>query len=87
VQVAKATRAVEECGVATFLIGGGVAANPALRAALTAAMKRRGVRVSVPPLDLCTDNAAMIGAAAHLHLWRGETLGLSAEAIPDLRLG
>jgi tRNA threonylcarbamoyl adenosine modification protein TsaD/ribosomal-protein-alanine acetyltransferase len=87
VQVAKATRAVEECGVATFLIGGGVAANPALRAALTAAMERRGVRVSVPPMDLCTDNAAMIGAAAHLHLWRGETLGLSAEAVPDLRLG
>jgi N6-L-threonylcarbamoyladenine synthase/protein kinase Bud32 len=87
VQVAKATRAVRECEVETFLIGGGVAANPALRAALTAAMEARGVRVSVPPLDLCTDNAAMIGAAAHLHLWRGETLGLSAEAVPDLRLG
>jgi len=86
VQVAKALRAVEECGVTTFLIGGGVAANPALRAALTAAMEARGVRVSVPPLSLCTDNAAMIGAAAHLHLWRGETLGLSAEAVPDLRL-
>jgi tRNA threonylcarbamoyl adenosine modification protein TsaD/ribosomal-protein-alanine acetyltransferase len=86
VQVAKALRAVQECGVKTFLIGGGVAANPALRAALTAAMEGRGVRVSVPPLSLCTDNAAMIGAAAHLHLWRGETLGLSAEAVSDLRL-
>jgi N6-L-threonylcarbamoyladenine synthase len=87
VQVAKALRAVEECGVRTFLIGGGVAANPALREALTSAMQARGVRVSVPPPELCTDNAAMIGAAAHLHLWRGETLGLSAEAVPDLRLG
>jgi N6-L-threonylcarbamoyladenine synthase len=87
VQVAKALRAVEECGVSTFLIGGGVASNPALREALTSAMEARGVRVSVPPPDLCTDNAAMIGAAAHLHLWRGETLGLSAEAVPDLQLG
>jgi tRNA threonylcarbamoyl adenosine modification protein TsaD/ribosomal-protein-alanine acetyltransferase len=87
VQVAKALRAVEECGVSTFLIGGGVAANPELRRALTEAMEARGVRVSVPPMDLCTDNAAMIAAAAHLHLWRGETLSLSAEAVPDLKLG
>ncbi len=87
VQVSKALRAVAETGVSTFLIGGGVSANPALRAALTTAMNARGVRVSVPPFDLCTDNAAMIAAAAHFRLGRGETLGPSAEAIPDLRLG
>ena len=86
VQVAKAVRAVADTGVATFLIGGGVSANPALRAALTAALEARGVGVSVPPLDLCTDNAAMIAAAAHFRLGRGETLGPSAEAVPDLRL-
>jgi len=86
VQVVKAVRAVEETGVRTFLIGGGVSANPALRAALTAALEARGVHVSVPPLDLCTDNAAMIAAAAHFRLGRGETLGPSAEAVPDLRI-
>jgi len=86
VQVAKSVRAVEECGVRTFLIGGGVAANPALRDALRAAMEERGVHFSVPPLELCTDNAAMIAAAVHFRLWRGETLGLNAEAVPDLRL-
>ena len=86
VQVAKALRAVETCGVRTFLLGGGVGANPALREALRQAMEAHGVRMSVPPLELCTDNAAMIAAAAHFRLWRGEALAPSAEAVPDLRL-
>jgi tRNA threonylcarbamoyl adenosine modification protein TsaD/ribosomal-protein-alanine acetyltransferase len=87
VQVAKAVSAVEACGVRTFLLGGGVAANPALREALRVAMAARGVHVSVPPHELCTDNAAMIAAAAHFRFVRGETLGLGAEAVADLRLG
>jgi tRNA threonylcarbamoyl adenosine modification protein TsaD len=86
VQVAKAVRAVEDCGVTTFVVGGGVAANAALRDALRAAMGERGVHVSVPPLELCGDNAAMIAAAAHFRLWRGETMGPAGEAVPDLRL-
>ena len=86
VQVAKALRAVEEYGVRTFCLAGGVAANAALRDALRSALEPRGVRVSVPPIALCTDNAAMIAAAAHFRLLRGETLGLDAEADPGLRL-
>lgn len=86
VQVAKALAAVRETGVRTFVLGGGVAANPALRSALTEALTAQGVHVSVPPLDLCTDNAAMVAAAAHFRLARGDLIGLDAEAAADLPL-
>jgi N6-L-threonylcarbamoyladenine synthase len=86
VQVSKAVRAVEETGATTFCLGGGVAANPALRSALTEAIEALGVHVSVPPMLLCTDNAAMIAAAAHYRYLRGERLGLDAEPNPSLRL-
>ena len=64
VQVAKAVTAVEETGVKDFCVGGGVAANPSLRAAYREALEKRGVRVTVPPMRACGDNAAMIGIAA-----------------------
>ncbi len=86
VQVAKAVRAVEEHRVKTFCLAGGVAANAALREALAGALEARGVHVSVPPFALCTDNAAMIAAAGHYRLLRGDLLGLDADAAPSLRL-
>jgi len=86
VQVAKAVRAVEETGATAFCLAGGVAANPALRAALAEAIEPLGVHVSVPPLYLCTDNAAMIAAAAHYRYLRGNRLGLDAEPVAGLRL-
>jgi len=86
VQVSKAVRAVEETGASSFCLAGGVAANPALREGLRSAIEPLGVHVSVPPFHLCTDNAAMIAAAAHYRYVRGERLGLDAEADPGLRL-
>jgi N6-L-threonylcarbamoyladenine synthase len=79
VQVHKALRAVAETGVRWFCLAGGVAANAALRDALSAAMIQRGIFVSVPPMELCGDNAAMIAAAALIHKDE-EPLGLDAEA-------
>ncbi|MGV8082214.1 MAG: tRNA (adenosine(37)-N6)-threonylcarbamoyltransferase complex transferase subunit TsaD [Coriobacteriia bacterium] len=86
VQVAKAVRAIEETGAKSFCLAGGVAANPALRTALVGAIEPLGVHVSVPPLGLCTDNAAMIAAAAHFRFLRGEHLSLDAEPMASLPL-
>ena len=80
VQVSKAVAAAQEHQVRWFLLAGGVAANSALRAALTDAMAQIGVSVSVPGFSLCTDNAAMITRAAVDRFGFDEPLSLGADA-------
>ncbi|MDO5107459.1 MAG: tRNA (adenosine(37)-N6)-threonylcarbamoyltransferase complex transferase subunit TsaD [Coriobacteriaceae bacterium] len=87
VQVAKAVTAVEELGVSDFCVGGGVAANPALRAAYQKAFGKRGVRVTVPPLSVCGDNAAMIALVALRSYKAGLFADLSLDANPNAPLG
>ena len=65
VLVEHAMHAVEEYGFKKFAIAGGVASNSALRSAMEEACKKRGVAFYHPSPILCTDNAAMIGAAAY----------------------
>lgn len=77
-------RAVEAFGAKAVLVGGGVSANRALRERMTTRMT---VPVSFPPLALCTDNAAMIGAAAHFAFVRGLRDSLAMDVMPDLKLG
>lgn len=87
VQVSKAMSAVEETGVQDFCVGGGVAANPQLRAEYRKKFGRRGVRVTVPPMVVCGDNGAMIALAA-LRNWRsGVLVPLTLDANPNARLG
>ena len=62
-------------------VGGGVAANTLLRESLVALGRRRGVAVLVPPMALCTDNAAM-GAIAWERLERGDDDGLTLDIRP-----
>jgi N6-L-threonylcarbamoyladenine synthase len=64
-------------GLDTIAIGGGVAANRGLRQQLQAAAAERGIKVLFPPIQFCTDNAAMIGCAAAEHLSRGHTSPLN----------
>ena len=64
VQVAKARTALRQTGAKEFCLGGGVAANPELRRAYEAMCAQLGVRLTMPPLSACTDNAAMIALVA-----------------------
>ncbi|MCL2529285.1 MAG: tRNA (adenosine(37)-N6)-threonylcarbamoyltransferase complex transferase subunit TsaD, partial [Coriobacteriia bacterium] len=80
VQVAKALKACLSLGVDTFCIGGGVAANRALRKAYQEAMEPQGIRVKFPPALACTDNAAMIAAVALDRYTQGKFADLSEDA-------
>lgn len=86
VLVEKALRAVKEYGAKQLLLAGGVAANKGLRIALEARCGQEGIPLLAPPLSLCTDNAAMIGAAAFLKYRRGGFAALDMKAEPQLKL-
>ncbi len=74
-------------GYKQIAMAGGVSANSALRAALSEACEKEGMSCCYPELLYCTDNAAMIAAAAYPRYLRGETAALSLNAKPGLRLG
>lgn len=82
--VEKTVLAAEMHKVKAVLVGGGVSANQALRQKLIAQL---GTAVSFPPLELCTDNAAMIAAAGYFAFMRGVRDDLSLDVAPDLKLG
>jgi N6-L-threonylcarbamoyladenine synthase len=82
----KLLRAAEDTGIATMVIGGGVAANSALRTRLLDEAEARGLRAVVPPLSLCTDNAAMVAAAAAFQLAVDGPTPLDSGATPNLRI-
>jgi N6-L-threonylcarbamoyladenine synthase len=77
---AKALRALEYTGLTTLVVSGGVGANRALRAQLSAAAQVRGARVYYPRVEFCTDNAAMIAVAGLARLAAGQHAGLAIEA-------
>jgi N6-L-threonylcarbamoyladenine synthase len=86
VQVTKTIAAAERTGVPTVLLGGGVVANTRLRERLQRDGERAGLEVLFPPLELCTDNAAMIACLGAARLARGERTSLDIPADPNLQL-
>lgn len=82
----KALRAATAYNAKQMLLAGGVAANRGLRAALADKCAKAGLKLAVPPLHLCTDNAAMIAAAAFLKWERQDfaPMSMKAEALLSL---
>lgn len=87
VLVGNAMRAVETYSADKFAIAGGVASNGTLRQAMEEACRQKGVAFYHPSPILCTDNAAMIGAAAYYEYRAGVRSGLDLNAVPNLKLG
>jgi N6-L-threonylcarbamoyladenine synthase len=82
----KTARAAREVGARSIILGGGVAANACLRERLAGEAADLGVPLIVPRPGLCTDNGAMIGAAAARRFEIGERASLDLDARPSLPL-
>lgn len=80
VQVSKVRKALEMTGAKEFCLGGGVAANPVLRSEYERLCKKMGVRLTMPPMSACTDNAGMIALVALDRFKQEKFFGLDMDA-------
>lgn len=85
--VSKTIAAARNYKMDQIAIAGGVASNSALREAMEIACKKNNLKLYYPSPILCTDNAAMIGAAAYYEYMNGTRHGLDLNAIPNLKIG
>lgn len=79
--------AAKEYNVKSVALAGGVAANSGIREGMRKACDENGINLYYPSIGLCTDNAAMIGAAGYYEYINGIRHGLDLNAIPNLKIG
>ena len=84
--VPRAIAAVKEKGYTKLVAAGGVAANSRIRADLEKAAKENGIELFVPPLKLCGDNGAMVGAQGYYEYLAGHTAGSDLNAYASMEL-
>ncbi len=80
----KLIKAAEQEGISEIAIAGGVSANSGLRDTLLKTGEEKGWNVYIPKFEYCTDNAAMIGMAAHFKFLKGDFSSLSAAPMPRM---
>lgn len=80
-------KAVEENKIRKVVLAGGVSANTYIRKEFKKLGEQKNIKIYHPELRLCTDNAAMIAAAAYYNYENGKTSELNLNAVPNLKLG
>ena len=82
--VPRTMQAVRECGYGQLAVAGGVAANSRIRADFQRAAEEQGIRLFIPPMRLCGDNGAMIGAQAYYEYLAGTRAGADLNAYASM---
>lgn len=80
-------KAIEENKIRKVVLAGGVSANTYIRKEFKKLGEQKNIKIYHPELKLCTDNAAMIAAAAYYNYENGKTSELKLNAVPNLKLG